>query len=71
MRYAICLGSDYTPTASVSPTYNFERSGFEYRYFVYNIADTITMLAIASMIVPVVSSVKLLLPKSKIFMNAD
>jgi len=69
MRHSVCLGD--TPENVTSPTYNFKKMGYEYNYFIYNIADTITVLMLVSLIVPVLASVKLFLPKSIIFTNSD
>jgi hypothetical protein len=69
MRYGACLGD--VSNDATSPTYNFERYGYQYNYFIYNVADTITMLCLASLVVPVISVVKLMLPNSKIFTNSD
>jgi hypothetical protein len=39
----------------LSPTYNFYKMGFETIYFLYNMADTITLVMMIFMIVPLIS----------------
>jgi hypothetical protein len=69
MRYVICIG---TITDDMkSPNYNFEKSGFETSFFLYNMADTITLVMMIFMVVPLVSIITSLLPKSLLFTNAD
>lgn len=53
------------------PTYNFNKMGFETRYFLYNMVDTFTFVGLISLIIPLVSIVKVLLPKDLYLTNAD
>jgi hypothetical protein len=45
-----------------APTYNFEKMGYDYRYFLKNMADLITIVGILSMAIPLVAVIKTFLP---------
>lgn len=53
-----------------SPTYNFTKMGFEYRYFIYNMADVIVLLFLISLCIPIIAVFSSFFPKSKYFHNA-
>ena len=53
------------------PTFAFEKMGFENRYFMINMSDTLSIVAIVSMIIPVISILKLLLPSNNFTTKAD
>jgi hypothetical protein len=69
LRYAAEEWDIYEPMKS--PTYNFEKHGYTTRLFLYNAADMISAVAMAFLLVPILSIIKLLLPSSVIFKNAD
>jgi len=60
LRHAIC--TDTWPSEMDAPTYNFEKTGFENRMFMYNMADMFTFVVLAFMTVPLFSIVRLLMP---------
>ena len=77
LRYGVCMdgctsisGID-TSDPMRPPTYNIYKSGFETVNFMYNMADTFTLVFLLFGIVPVVSVVRLLLPQVTVVQNAD
>lgn len=53
------------------PTYNFNKMGFDTRYFMNNMADTFTFITLLALIIPVISVIKVLIPKNLYLTNAD
>ena len=45
--------------------------GFKTRYFISNISDTLVIIVIASMLIPIVTIIKLLLPANNFMIRLD
>ena len=55
----------------LAPRYSFTKMGFETLYFMMNMSDTLTIIFFVSMIIPVVSILKLLLPTNSFMIRMD
>ncbi len=69
LRNTICRSE--VPVYMEAPYYTFEKAGFPNVLFVDNAADTLTIVALACLIVPIVSIVTLMLPKAEMISNLD
>ena len=54
-----------------APTYHFEKMGYEYRYFLNNIADILTIAGLLSMTIPIVAIIKTFLPTNNFTTKVD
>ena len=68
-RYGVCL--DGLPNYLEAPTYNFEKMGYENKYFTDNFADAFTFVALICIIIPIVAIMAMLFPSVHIFSNGD
>jgi hypothetical protein len=59
------------PMDMYSPAYTFEKMGYKSKYFILNLADMFTMVCAISLIIPIVSVIKLLFPTSSFITRAD
>ena len=69
LRHAICNPGD--DISMRPPLYNMYQNGFEYNNVAYNLADMLTLVMLALVVIPIISVIKLLLPNSVIIDNMD
>lgn len=54
-----------------SPSYNFYKMGFINRNVLYNLSDLLSLFVIGLLLIPVVTTIKLLLPKNNLLTNIE
>jgi hypothetical protein len=68
-RYGVCL--EGLPNYMEAPSYNFEKHGYENKFFTYNFADVFSFLAVICLIIPFVVMLTLMMPSVTMFKNGD
>ena len=68
-RHSSC--GTYVPKELAAPLYTFEKTGFENRFFMSNIADMLSLVVAAMVLVSLFAMLRLMIPGIQVLRTAD